>query len=151
MPSRTDLIDLVRPLTIFISREVPEYSRKTNNLPASTVAVRRALLEARDPVRLVFTMIPEACGLPPISGAGLKKPEELAVRLRTALHEIRTAYPQLLSRLGGSNLPRPLIVESALPWRQKHHRGPRGSTAACRHIRYAQGICHAACGQRPER
>ena len=26
--SRTDLIDLVRPLTIFISREVPEYSRK---------------------------------------------------------------------------------------------------------------------------
>jgi len=112
--SRTDLIDLVRPLTIFISREVPEYSRKTNNLPASTVAVRRALLEARDPVRLVFTMIPEACGLPPISGAGLKKPEELAVRLRTALHEIRTAYPQLLSRLGEA-ICAAFDVESALP------------------------------------
>src|ERR1035441_4074271 len=45
--SKTDLIDLVRPLTIFISREVPEYSRKTNSLPAVAVAVRRALLAAR--------------------------------------------------------------------------------------------------------
>jgi len=98
--SKTDLIDLVRPLTIFISREVPEYSRKTNSLPAAAVAVRRALLEARDPVRLVFTMIPEACGLPPIGKEGLRASEELAARLRTALHEIRTAYPRLVARLG---------------------------------------------------
>jgi len=98
--SKSDLIDLVRPLTVFISREVPEYSRKTNLLPASAVALRRALLEARDPVKLVFTMIPQACGLPPIGEAGLKAPEDLAARIRTALHEIRTAYPSLIARLG---------------------------------------------------
>jgi hypothetical protein len=100
--AKTDLIDLVRPLTIFISREVPEYSRKTNNLPANAVAVRRALLEAREPVKLVFTMIPESCGLPPIGKEGLKTPDELASRLRTALHEIRTAYPKLIKRLGSA-------------------------------------------------
>jgi hypothetical protein len=97
--SKTDVIDLVRPLTVFISREVPEYSRKTNSLPAIAVALRRALLEARDPVRLVFTMIPEACGLAPIGDKGIRTPEELAGRLRTALHEIRTAYPKLVTRL----------------------------------------------------
>ena len=96
---KSDLLDLVRPLVVFISQEVPEYSRKTNNLPAATVAVRRALLDAREPVRLVFTTLPEACGLPPVGKNGLKSPDELASRLRAALHDIRTAYPVLLTRL----------------------------------------------------
>jgi hypothetical protein len=100
--ARTDLIDLVRPLTVFISREVPEYSRKTNTLSATAVALRRALLDARDPIKLVFTMLPEACGLPAIGKEGLKDPEELASRLRRALHEIRIAYPTLIHRLEGA-------------------------------------------------
>jgi hypothetical protein len=100
--TKADLIDLVRPLTIFISREVPEYSRKTNNIPATAVAIRRALLNAREPVKLVFTMLPEACGLAPIEKEGLKAPDELAARLRTALHEIRIAYPKLIKRLGNA-------------------------------------------------
>lgn len=97
--AKTDLIDLVRPLTIFISREVPEYSRRTNTLSAAAVALRRVLLDARDPMRLVFTSLPEACGLPPIGSDGLKEPEELASRLKRAIHEIQTAYPMLIHRL----------------------------------------------------
>ena len=97
--NKTDLIDLVRPLAVFISKEIPDYCRKTNNLPADAVAVRRALLDGREPVKLVFTTLPEACGLPPIGKDGLKTPDELAARLRTALHEIRTAYPKLIERL----------------------------------------------------
>lgn len=97
--SKTDLIDLVRPLAVFIGQEVPEYCRKTNSLPAAAVAVRRALLEGREPVKLVFTALPEACGLPPVGKDGLKEPDELAARLRVALHEIRTAYPKLIDRL----------------------------------------------------
>lgn len=97
---KTDVIDLVRPLTVFISREVPEYSRRTNTLSATAVALRRALLDARDPMRLVFTTLPEACGLPPIGNDGLHAPaEELASRLRRAIHEIQTAYPTLIHRL----------------------------------------------------
>lgn len=97
--TKTDLIDLVRPLAVFISKEIPEYCRKTHNLPAAAVAVRSALLDGREPVKLVFTTLPEACGLPPIGEDGLKKPDELAARLRIALHEIRTAYPKLIERL----------------------------------------------------
>jgi hypothetical protein len=85
--SNVDLIDLVRPLAVFISQEVPEYCRKTNNLPAAAVAVRRAILEGREPVKLVFTTLPEACGLPPIGSDGLKTPDELAARLQTFLGE----------------------------------------------------------------
>lgn len=97
--SRTDVIDLVRPLAVFISKEVPEYCRRTNNLSANAVAVRKALLDERQPVRLVFTSLPEACGLPPVGKDGIKAPNELAARLRMALHEIRTAYPTLIERL----------------------------------------------------
>jgi len=97
--TKTDLIDLVRPLAVFIGREVPEYCRRTNSLTAAAVAVRRALLEGREPVKLVFTTLPEACGLPAIGSEGLKTPDELAARLRTALHDIRTAYPKLIERL----------------------------------------------------
>jgi hypothetical protein len=100
--TKTDLIDLVRPLAVFISREVPEYCRKTNRLPATAVAVRRALLEGREPVKLVFTTLPEACGLPAVGEEGLKNPDELAARLRTALHEMRTAYPKLIERLSNA-------------------------------------------------
>jgi hypothetical protein len=97
--ARTDLIDLVRPLTIFISREVPDYSRQTNTLSSMAIALRRALLDARDPLKLVFTMLPDACGLPPIGNDGIKNPDELASRLRRSLHEIRMAYPALIHRL----------------------------------------------------
>ncbi len=97
--NKTDLIDLIRPLAVFISQEVPEYCRKTNHLTATAVAVRRALIDGREPMKLVFTTLPEACGLPPIGKDGLKTPEELAARLRIALHEIRTAYPKLIERL----------------------------------------------------
>jgi hypothetical protein len=120
----TDLIDLLRPLTVFISREVPEYARKTNTLSAAAVAVRRALLEAKEPVKLVFTMLPEACGLPPINDEGPKSADDLASRLRAALHEIRAAYPKLIKRLEdailaafdiekGSPLGRGLIADRA--------------------------------------
>lgn len=98
-PSKADLLDLVRPLAIFIGQEVPEYCRKTSSMPAVAVAVRRALLEAREPVKLVFTTLPEACGFAPIGKDGLKRPDEFASRLRSALHEIRTAYPKLIGRL----------------------------------------------------
>lgn len=97
--SKTDLIDLVRPLAVFIGREIPEYCRKTNQLSKAALNVRHALLDGREPVKLVFTTLPEALGLSPIGEDGLKTPEELAARLRNALHEIRTAYPNLVERL----------------------------------------------------
>jgi hypothetical protein len=99
---KIDLIDLVRPMVAFIGREVPEYARKTSHLSAIAVAVRRVLLEAREPIRLVFTSLPEACGFQPISADRKFKPDEFAAQLSAAMHEIRTAYPNLLQRLAKS-------------------------------------------------
>lgn len=96
---QTDLLDLVRPLVVFISREVPEYSRRTKHLSASAVAVRAALLDGREPVSLVFTRLPQACGLEPIQNQSRAKAEELGGRLKAALHEIRNAYAGLLTRI----------------------------------------------------
>ena len=61
-PDAVDLLDLVRPLVVFIAQGVPDYARSTNTLPATAIAVRRILLESREPVRMVFTELPKACG-----------------------------------------------------------------------------------------
>lgn len=101
-PNAPDLLDLVRPLSVFISRDIPEYARRTNNLKAHVIAVRRVLLDSREPVRMVFTQLPEACGLPAIAP---KKPfdaQKLAGHLKEALHDIQTAYSNLIKRLGQS-------------------------------------------------
>lgn len=100
--SKTDLLDLIRPLAVFISREIPDYARKTNTLSDTASKVRTALLDAREPVKLVFTTLPEACGLSRVGKEGIKNPEVFAAGLKTALHEIRTAYPNLIQRLSNS-------------------------------------------------
>jgi hypothetical protein len=99
-PKQIDLLDMVRPMVVFISREVPEYTRRTNSLASATLAVRDALLGAREPVRLVFTTLPEACGLPPFREGARSAAEEFAASLANAMHELRTAYPKLVERLG---------------------------------------------------
>jgi hypothetical protein len=101
-PHSPDLLDLVRPLSLFISRGVPEYARRTQQLPARVVAVRRVLLESREPVRMIFSELPQACGLPAIDKKTSPDAKELAGRIREALHTIQTAYPTLLRRLGDS-------------------------------------------------
>ena len=65
--------------------------------------MRRALLNAREPIRLVFTLLPVACSMQPITpktDADSPDPGEFGGRLAAALHEIRTAYSKLIERLG---------------------------------------------------
>ncbi len=104
-PDAVDLLDLVRPLVVFIAQGVPDYARHTNTLHARTIAVRRVLLESREPVRMVFTELPKACGLPPIGNQrdeNSPDPKELARQLKEAMRDIQTAYPKLLKRIGDS-------------------------------------------------
>jgi hypothetical protein len=85
-PKQSDLLDLVRPMVVFVSREIPEYTRRTNSLPAITVAIRNGLLNAREPVRLIFTTLPEACGLPPFHNDSAPDAKAFAQRLAVAIH-----------------------------------------------------------------
>jgi len=102
--SELDLLDVVRPLTTFLAR-LPDHARRTRRLSATTVAVREALLSARDPKVMVFTDLPRACGVDPISVG--EEPSEADVecflqRMKSAVRELRDAYSSLLARLASA-------------------------------------------------
>ena len=96
-----DLIDVVRPLCKFAAT-LPDYSRQTTELSKSTLAVRDALMDATEPATLLFEELPIACGQPVISVRRRGKNDSVKkyVRaLKKSLGELRSAYPNLLSRI----------------------------------------------------
>lgn len=96
-----DLIDVVRPLCKFAAT-LPEFSRQTTGLSKVALAVRDALMEATEPATLLFEELPRACGQPAISARRRAKDNSVKqyVRaLKKALGELRSAYPNLLTRI----------------------------------------------------
>lgn len=95
-----NLLDVVRPLCVFAA-ELPPYVRKTKRLSSVTLAVRAALLETREPVKLLFTELPAACGVSPIdpgtrSHASVRP---LVAGLRKSIAELRSCYYELRQRI----------------------------------------------------
>lgn len=98
------ILDVVRPLLEFAG-QLPPYTLRTKRLAATTVAVRHALINAREPATLVFDELPRACGLPSFPAQGRHdkaKVEQFLGVLRGALDELRAAYAELLARLRAS-------------------------------------------------
>jgi hypothetical protein len=95
-----ELLDLVKKLCVFVA-ELPAYARNTKRLSPAALAVRQAILEARDPAKLLFNDLPTACGFDPIeAGPPTGKPIKPFVRtLKLALDELRIAFPELQDRL----------------------------------------------------
>jgi len=93
----SQLLPVVRQLVRMV-RELPEYTRNTKRLSEQSVAVREALLRAREPAPLMFEALPTACGMPPLksSDAGMDTVPELVNRLKASLRELQAAYPRLL-------------------------------------------------------
>jgi hypothetical protein len=103
MPSRnreTKLLDVVKKLCVFVA-QLPAYVLNTKKLSQVALAVRDVILDAREPAKLIFTDLPQACGFDPIGpGATASKPAHLFVStLKGALDELRAAYPSLQNRL----------------------------------------------------
>jgi hypothetical protein len=95
-----ELLDLVKTLCIFVA-QLPAYARNTKRLSPYALAVRQAILEAREPSRLLFQDLPVACGFDPIeakssSGAPVKS---FVKTLKSTLDELRGAFPELQDRL----------------------------------------------------
>lgn len=110
-----DILDVVGSLCRFAA-ELPEYTRRSPDLPATSRAVRDALLGAREPGPLLFRNLPEACGVRPFpedGAADMGEAEEFAARLQDAMAGLRDAYPALLSRIR-HRLARALSLEGAL-------------------------------------
>ena len=96
-----DLLEVVQPLCRFAA-QLPNYTRRTTALSKIAIDVRDALLSAREPVTLLFSDLPKACGFVPFSPQ--QQPDEGHVDgfvsvCRDALGELRQAYPALLSRI----------------------------------------------------
>jgi hypothetical protein len=93
-------LDLVKNLCLFVA-QLPAYVRSTKRLSPSALAVRQAILDAREPAKLLFTDLPRACGFEPIeaqSGKG-KSVKEFIGTLKAALDEHRGTFPELQDRL----------------------------------------------------
>jgi hypothetical protein len=101
--SQADILDIVRPLCVFVS-ELPEYTRLTSRLTLESRAVRDAILNAREPAVLLFKNLPEALELQPFGPQKVAKlsPEriqEFVVKLKAAIDELKMTYPLLRDRI----------------------------------------------------
>lgn len=103
--NRVDLLDVVKPLLIFISK-LPQYALKTTHLSPKTRAVRSILTVTVDPAKLIFHDLPKALGLSPFGvhaadtdGNYLEHIQLFATSLKSAVDELRAAYPNLLHSL----------------------------------------------------
>ena len=93
-----DLLDVVRPLSIFAA-QLPAYTRKNTALSEPADTVRDALLTAREPATLIFETLPIACGFDPfpIEGRGDAGREHRFVdALCGAISDLQASYPKLL-------------------------------------------------------
>ena len=94
-----DILDIVRPLCVFAGN-LPQYVHKTKRLSESTMAVREALLDATEPVKLLFEALPTACLCNPIDEHSTHKNNVKFVdQLEKSIHELRTAYAALRNNI----------------------------------------------------
>ena len=95
-----ELLDVVRNLCVFVAR-LPAYVQNTKKLSPTALAVRDAILNAREPARLLFTELPYACGFAPFApnACGERPPTEFTDALKKAIDDLRAAFPELQERL----------------------------------------------------
>lgn len=97
---KIEILDVVKPLCIFVS-QLPSYAKNTKRRSPIALSVRDSILEAREPVKLLFTDLPKACGFNPISTivTSGKELEGFVKCLKEALNELRATLPELLERM----------------------------------------------------
>ena len=115
-PGRTEVLDVVRPVCVFVA-ELPQYSRTTKNLSPDAAAVRHAVLTAREPTTLLFKDLPRALGFEAFSDLH-NTPEEthrstrFVARLKEVLNELKMVYAALSTRIKES-IEAAFVLENA--------------------------------------
>ncbi len=95
------ILSIVKPLIGFLKR-LPQFTITTQNrVTDEAKAVRKVLLEAKEPDALLFSSLPQACGLPPITGDE-DQDRMLVIKFRKklvqALSSLQVAYDDLLGQ-----------------------------------------------------
>lgn len=96
-----ELLDVVRSLCQFVA-QLPEYVRNTKRLSNTALAVRSVILDAREPIRMVFHGLPEACGFKKFEVekvASTIEAQGFVSKLKKALGELKTAFLNLQERV----------------------------------------------------
>ena len=95
-----ELLDVVKQLCVFVA-QLPIYVLNTKKLSGTTLAVRDTILNAREPVKLLFTELPKACGYEPIRAktSASKTVPVFVKTLKTALDDLKVTFPELQERL----------------------------------------------------
>ena len=99
--SAFNLLDIVKMLFRFVA-DLPDYTRQTADISPKTKQVRRALLEATDPAKLLYAQLPRACGLEPTSEIETQDSEyakDFVSQLKESLVELKRKETQLLEHL----------------------------------------------------
>ena len=101
-PRNTAMVNIVGPLVQFAGN-LPRYVRQTGTLSREARTVLQRLLNARDPIDLLFVELPEAVGVPafpadePVTDAAV---ERFQSRLRDAVADLARAHGKLIDRIG---------------------------------------------------
>lgn len=100
-PPRRRNATVLRVVTPVLSavRALPEYTRRTAELSEETIAIRAALVAARDPSELLFDALPAACGLRPVSPnarANTRVAGQFVERVTAGLEELGEAYERMV-------------------------------------------------------
>lgn len=94
------VLSIVKPLIQF-GNSLPTYTVKTKQLSKEAIAVREALRDAREPDELLFTVLPQACGLTAIGVADDQNDAAIQQFKRTlvqAIQELQSAYDSLIDK-----------------------------------------------------
>jgi len=94
-----NFVDTIKPfLTFYMS--LPDYTKKTNRLSQTALALRDAIAKAKDPEKTFFVDFPKAFGYNIDHLAkSTKKLEEFIHYLRDGINEIKNCFTQLIGRI----------------------------------------------------
>lgn len=97
---KSELLDIVKPLCQFVA-QLPAYALNTKKATPAALKVRDSILNAREPLKLLFTDLPQACGFKPITTEVAPEDDVPAFSkaLKKAVDELRAVFPELQERL----------------------------------------------------
>src|SRR5262249_4185189 len=95
-----NLVAIIKPLYRFFNR-LQDYTKRTASLSGRAVAIREALLTARDPDQILFHDLPRACGFEAFEATKARPGEvrRFFHELQAGFLELQKCYDDLLSRL----------------------------------------------------
>jgi len=102
-PRNGSVLGILSYLVTRLIVPLPECVRRTSSLSADALAVRKALLSATEPDKLLFNLLPEALGHSPVPAASPRKDwtrhASWVPKFLTVLEELKQAYPAMLASL----------------------------------------------------